>query len=215
MREQKSGKMKIGIFGGTFDPPHKGHLALARRAKKQFHLDSVYFVPAFIQPHKLQHTSSTAQHRLAMVKMVLAGKQEFKVSDIELKRRGISYTVDTLKWFKKQFPTAEFVLLLGADSLEQFMTWKSPKTILRLASLAVYKRHGFHESFKKSIIAFKPIKGQLLQVSSTEVRNRMRKGMPISRFITKDVLQYIKKHSLYRPITVVRKRKRHEINCTS
>jgi nicotinate-nucleotide adenylyltransferase len=205
---------RIGIFGGTFDPPHKGHIAIALQALKQLSLNTVYFVPAYLPPHKLQHASLTAKHRLKMVKLALAGQKEFKVSTIELRRRGISYTIDTLKGFKKRFPKAEFILIIGADNFAQFSTWKSPKAILQLASLAVYKRREFNQSLKNQTIAFELIKGQLFQVSSTEVRGRIEKGLSISRLIPKSVLLYIEKHSLYRSGMIrVRKRTKNEINC--
>ena len=135
---------RIGIFGGTFDPPHKGHLAIAEQAIKQLGLDSVYFVPAYIPPHKQQHSSTTAQHRMRMLKLAVRGRKKYRVSALELKRGGISYTIDTLKAFKQRFPHIDFVLILGADNLLQFQSWKSPKTILQLSSLAVYKRKGFN-----------------------------------------------------------------------
>jgi nicotinate-nucleotide adenylyltransferase len=206
---------RIGIFGGTFDPPHKGHIAIAEEAMKQLSLDTIYFVPAYLPPHKLQHYSMTAKHRLTMVKLAIDGHKDFKVSTIELQRRGISYTVDTLKAFRSRFPNAALILIIGADNLEQFHSWKSPKAILQLASLAVYKRRGFNQSLKNQNIAFQPIKGQLLQVSSTEIRNRLVKGLTVSKLISRSIERYIKRHSLYlysHPI--IRKRKINEINRT-
>ena len=206
---------RIGIFGGTFDPPHKGHIAIAEEAMKQFSLDTIYFVPAYLPPHKLQHYSMNAHHRLTMVKLAIAGHKGFKVSTIELQRRGISYTVDTLKAFRKRLPNAVFILIIGADNLEEFQSWKSPKSILHLASLAVYKRKGYNHSLKKHDIAFQPIKGQLLQVSSTEVRKRLLKGLSVSRLIPTSIERYIKRHSLYlHSHPIFRKRNNNEINRT-
>jgi len=194
---------RIGIFGGTFDPPHKGHIAIAEQARKQLCLDKIYFVPAYIPPHKLKihlgqkHSSMTAIHRLKMVKLAIKGRKEFKVSTIELKRKGISYTVDTIKNFKRQFPNAELVMIIGADNLAQFQSWKSPETILALASLAVYKRKGFNKYLKNPPITFEQIKGRILQVSSTEIRNRIRKGMSIESLVPECVANYIEQYSLY------------------
>jgi nicotinate-nucleotide adenylyltransferase len=215
MQLQKGNKIRIGIFGGTFDPPHKGHIAIAEKAMRQFSLDTIYFVPAYLPPHKLQHSSMTAKHRLTMVKMALDGHNDFKVSTLELRRRGISYTVDTLKAFRNRFPNAILILIIGADNLEQFQSWKSPKAILQLASLAVYRRKGFNQSLKNQNIAFQPIKGQLLQVSSTEIRKRLMKGMTVSKFISKSIEIYIKQYSLYlHSHLIVRKRNINEINRT-
>ena len=206
---------RIGIFGGTFDPPHKGHIAIAKEAMKQLSLDIIYFVPAYLPPHKLQHYSMTAKHRLTMVNLAVDGQKDFKVSTIELQRRGISYTVDTLKAFRNRFPNAALILIIGSDNLEQFQSWKSPKKILQLASLAVYKRRGFNQSLKNQNIAFQPIKGKLLQVSSTEIRKRLMKGLSVSKLLSRPIERYIKRHSLYlHSYPIIRKRNINEINST-
>ena len=185
---------RIGIFGGTFDPPHKGHIEIAEQAKKQLALDRVYFIPAFIPPHKLQHSSTTARHRWNMMKLAIGARTELRVSSIELRRRGISYTVDTLKAFKKRFPKATFVLIIGADNMLQFQSWKSPYTILRLASLAVYKRKGFHLPSNNSTLHFTILKGPILRISSTEIRKRIEGGDPVRPLVPQSVSQYIKRH---------------------
>ena len=202
---------RIGIYGGTFDPPHKGHIAIAEQAKKQLGLDCVYFIPAYIPPHKQQHSSTMAQHRLNMMKLAVRGKKRLKVSTIELMRRGISYTIDTLKEFKKLFPEAELVLIIGADNLAQFNSWKSPKTILTLASLAVYKRKGFNQSLQDNEIDFILLKGPMLRVSSTEIRNKIEMGFPIRELVPHSIVLYIKQHSLYKITTYSHpKRQFHE-----
>jgi len=107
-------------------------------------------------------------------------------------------------------------LIIGADNLKQFQTWKSPKAILRIASLAVYKRKGFNRSLKNQNIAFQPIKGQLLHVSSTEIRKRLSKGLSVSELIPKPIEKYLKQHALYTySNSLISKRKSHEVNCTS
>jgi len=202
---------RIGIFGGTFDPPHTGHIAIAEQALKQLGLDCVYFIPAYIPPHKQQLASITAQHRMNMMKLAVGRRKEFKVSPIELRRRGISYTVDTLKVFKKRFPNSQLVLLIGADNLLQFNSWKSPKTILQLASLAVYKRKGFQLPSKKSTIDFILLKGRMLLVSSTEIRNKIEQGLPIRALVPDSVALYIKQHSPYSILShISHKRQLHE-----
>lgn len=188
---------RIGIFGGTFDPPHKGHIAIAEQAKKQLGLDYVYFIPAYIPPHKQQNLSATAKHRMRMMKLAVSGKKEFKVSAIELKRRGVSYTVDTLKAFKHRFPKSDLVLIIGADNLAQFNSWKLPKTILQLTSLAVYKRKGFSVSLKENTFDFILLKGRMLQISSTEIRNKIARNLKIKDLVSRSIVQYIHQHSLY------------------
>jgi nicotinate-nucleotide adenylyltransferase len=204
---------RIGIFGGTFDPPHNGHLAIAKQALKQCALDRVYFVPAFLPPHKRDLAAQRTNHRLTMVKLAIAGKKQYKLSAMELRRRGVSYTINTLEGFQEKFPNAELILVIGADNLAQFHTWKSPNKILQLASLAVYQRRGFNQSLENHNIAFQQIKGQLLQVSSTEIRNRIEKGKSISKLVPRSVEKYIKQHSLYLN-SCAQKRSLYEINCT-
>jgi nicotinate-nucleotide adenylyltransferase len=146
-----------------------------------------------------------------MTKLAVHGIKEFKVSTIELRRRGISYTVDTLKVFRRRFPKAELILVIGADNLAQFNSWKSPKTILQLASLAVYKRKGFSLPSKESAVHFILLQGPMLLVSSTEIRNNIQKGFPIRALVPDAVVHYIKQHSLYSMLThIPLKRQFHE-----
>jgi nicotinate-nucleotide adenylyltransferase len=209
----KNSSRRIGVYGGTFDPIHKGHLAIAKQAKNQLGLDFVYFIPAYIPPHKQQHSPAAAQHRLRMMMLAVKGKKEFKISTIELKRRGISYTVDTLRYFKRQFPKSELFLIIGADNLVQFNSWKSPKTILQLASLAVYKRKGFNLPLKKAPNRI-TLKGKMLRISSTEIRKINEMGLEIRDLVPKLIEHYIKQHSLYlMPAHAPHKRQFHEIHC--
>jgi nicotinate-nucleotide adenylyltransferase len=197
MKSTNCKKEMIGIFGGTFDPIHKGHLAIAEQARKQLHLNAVYFVPAYIPPHKTQYLFTTANQRLTMVKSAIEDKKYLKCSDIELRRRGISYTVDTLKAFKRRFAHAQLFLIIGSDNYEQFHSWKNPKTILQLASLAVYKRHGSVRSMKNLSIPFEPIQGNYLRVSSTDIRNRILRGLSVQSLVPQPIGSYINHHSLY------------------
>jgi nicotinate-nucleotide adenylyltransferase len=202
---------RIGVFGGTFDPPHKGHLAIAEQAMKQLGLDMVYFVPAFIPPHKQQHSSATAQHRMRMLKLAVRRRKKFKVSSLELKRRGISYTIDTLKAFKQRFPKSDLVLIIGADNLVQFHSWKSPKTILQLSSLAVYRRKGCTLSFHDGPMHYTLLRGRMLRLSSTEIRDKIRMGQSIRMFVPHSIVFYMTKHSLYSILKPVpQKRQYHE-----
>ncbi len=189
---------RIGIFGGTFNPPHNAHLAIADRVKSELKLKKIYFIPAFIPPHKRIEDSADSRNRLKMVKLAVKGKEGFRVSDIELKRRGISYTIDTLVAFKKKYPKMEFVLIVGADNLSQFQSWKSQNGILRLASLAVYGREGYNNALKKKEIKFYTIRGKLLKISSTEIRKRVSKGQSIIKLVPKPVADYIRRHALYK-----------------
>jgi nicotinate-nucleotide adenylyltransferase len=206
---------RIGIFGGTFDPPHKGHIAIAEKAMKQFSLNKIYFVPAYLPPHKLNRNFVTAKQRLAMARLAVKGHKNFRVSTVELERRGISYTIDTLKAFRRRFHNADLILIVGADNLEQFQSWRSPQKILQLAALAVYKRKGFNRSLKCKDIPFQPIKGRLYRISSTEVRKRLGNKSAVSKLLPEPIERYINRHSLYlHSSPAAGKRNINEINRT-
>lgn len=191
---------RIGIFGGTFDPPHTAHLVIARQAKNQLNLSKVIFVPAYLPPHKSIHSTTAANTRLKMLRFLITDIPKFEISTIELHRKGISYTVDTLKTFHKQYPNAEIVLIIGADNLAQIQSWKSPHTILDIASIAVYSRRGYNQYIKKNRINAIHLKGPPLAISSTEVRKRIAKGLPIHHLVPPSIRKYIEEHSLYKHV---------------
>lgn len=192
--------MRIGIFGGSFDPPHIGHLIIAELAHEQLGLDKVIFVPAYLPPHKVGGHRSSPSHRLRMTKIAVKGNPKFAVSDIEIQRKGISYTVDTLQYFKKQYPKAKFFLLIGGDNYAQFVAWKSPDVIATLASLAVYPRLGYnsnvlpHSYFGKEYL----LHGNTLDLSSTEIRKRVFHRKTIRYLVPENIEQYIVEKRLYR-----------------
>jgi nicotinate-nucleotide adenylyltransferase len=194
----KKTAMRIGIFGGTFDPPHNGHYEIARRAKEQLCLSKVVFVPAYIPPHKQNTVATKAADRLNMLKLLVKGGKSFAISDVEIKRHGISYTVDTLAAFRRKYPAAEIMLIIGADNLAQLHSWKSPEKILQLASIAVYARKGF--AGKEILRAARAIrlKGPLLAISSTKIRRRIAKGLSVAGFVSFPIRKYITQHGLYR-----------------
>ena len=132
--------MRLGIFGGAFDPIHNGHLLLAEQCREQCQLDEVWFVPTKIPPHKKAGSLSPDADRVEMLKLATAGRPEFVVSDIELKREDVSWTVDTLRKLHDERPLDEFFLLIGADSLRDFPTWKDPESIARMASIVAVNR---------------------------------------------------------------------------
>ncbi len=135
--------MKIGIFGGTFDPIHQGHLALARAAQKQFGLQKILFVPALIPPHKSSRRDLTpAPYRYRMVEIAIRNEPNFEISDVEFNRPEVSYTVETLRDLKKKYPDDELFLIVGADSLAEMHKWREPDEIQRLAGVLVARRSG-------------------------------------------------------------------------
>ena len=192
----KTTSKRLGIFGGTFNPPHLGHLVIAEQARIQADLDRVVFVPAFQPPHKVGTGIVHPRHRLNMVRLAIRGNRQFSVSDIEIKEQGISYTVRTLELLKAQNPGAELFLILGSDSLRDFPSWKSPDAIRGLAELVVYPRRGFELSGADSRTALM-LKSPVIGISSTELRMSIIRGESIRYLVPAPVEQYIRRHHLY------------------
>jgi nicotinate-nucleotide adenylyltransferase len=134
--------MRLGIYGGTFDPVHYGHLLLAETCREQLKLDEVRFVPAATPPHKTALRITDGHARADMLRLALSGYPEFVVDRRELKRKGASFTVDTLSEFAAEFPDAELFFLAGADSLRDLLTWREPERITQLATLVACNRPG-------------------------------------------------------------------------
>src|SRR6185369_1007777 len=173
---------RLGLFGGTFDPPHVGHLALAEWARVRLDLDRVLFVPVGRAPHKPPGRLSGARHRLAMTRLAVRGNPAFEVSALELGVNAPSYTVDTLRRLRALRPKGRWFLLLGADSLDEFRTWHEPETILSLATVAVAARPGsgraaMRQWARRHRVVWLGNPG--LDVSSTLVRARARAARSI------------------------------------
>ncbi len=134
---------KIGILGGSFDPIHLGHLGLARDVLKQLNLDAIWFIPAWLSPHKQDQIPADAAHRLNMLTQALVPFPKFQVSEIELDQKGVSYTFNTLTALQKEFPDREWVLILGMDTFRDFSSWKNAREILQSVHLAVATRPGY------------------------------------------------------------------------
>ncbi len=184
--------MRLGIFGGTFDPIHHGHLILARAAREELGLDEVVLVPANRSPHKPGAKNATGHDRLAMVQLAIEGEPGLAASDLELQRPPPSYTVETLRQLREQHPATELVLLIGADNVENFGTWREPEAIQQLARLAVLDRASGSPPHAW------PVVRRLVDLSSTEIRHRINRGLSI-RYLTPDrVCDYIRQHGLYR-----------------
>jgi len=193
-------KRKIGILGGTFDPIHLGHLVLAEQVKEKLRLDQVIFIPSANPPHKTKRKLSPAKDRFRMTKLALKNNPGFSISDIEVKRKGLSYTVDTLRELKNLFPDQKIFFLTGSDVLNEIQTWKDPEQIYKLVKVVIAIRPCFDifdfENYfaKKSIIV--PING--VKISSTQIREKIRRGQSIRYLVPAKVEEYIKKKNLYR-----------------
>lgn len=188
---------RIGILGGAFDPIHYGHLLLASEAAYQLKLDQTLFVPTFISAHQHKDIHTPFADRYAMVAAALTDVKSFIVSDIESGLSGRSYTVNTLKELKKHYRKGEFFFLIGADNLEQLGTWHKPEELTKLATLAVGSRPGYSPDLPDlpNVVTFDM---PLLEISASDIRRRVERGIPISYMVPQVVEKYIKKRGLYR-----------------
>jgi len=201
--------MRLGIFGGTFDPVHWGHLLLAESCREAAELDEVWFVPAATPPHKQRRTLTEAGKRIEMLELAIAGHPQFKVCRLEVARGGVSYTVETLRQIRASMPEAELFLLLGADSLEELHTWREAETICELALPLVVRRPNhepiIHETLLSRIgtarweqIRRHMVDMPLIEFSSTEIRRRVAEGKSIRYRVPRAVEEYIHAHGLYK-----------------
>ena len=190
---------KIGILGGTFDPIHMGHLVLAEQAREKFQLERVIFIPSASPPHKTEQELSLAIHRFEMTKLALEGNSFFSVSDIELKREGLSYTVETLRKLKELYENSEIYFLTGSDVLGEITTWKDPEEIYKLARIVIGVRPGFDKFDPEDHFAKKSSIARItgVDISSTQIREKVRKGESIKYLVPSKVEEYIKKKNLY------------------
>lgn len=192
---------KIGIFGGSFDPPHNGHLIAAQAAAEQLNLDKVLLIPTANQPHKPDGAKASAAFRWKMVCAAVEGSNLFEPCRIELDRKGLSYTVDTIHTLRESYPSKDYELycLIGLDSLSEIESWRDPEELFRLVNVAALARGSNHsrsqsEYQRKAIILDTP----LIDISSTEIRNRIHCGLPIRWMVPEAVEGLIFENGLYR-----------------
>jgi nicotinate-nucleotide adenylyltransferase len=197
--------VRIGILGGTFNPPHLGHLICAQEAYLQLELDRVTLIPARIPPHKQVEDEPGAQHRLELCRLAIRGDEErFEVSDLEIGRDGPSYTVDTLEELHSSAPDHELFLIVGGDIAAGLPNWHRPEDVLSLATLAVAKRRGTSRAAVDDALG--ALRGgertqffrmPRIGISSTMLRQRARSGEPIRYYVPDAVESYIGRHRLY------------------
>jgi nicotinate-nucleotide adenylyltransferase len=189
---------KIGIFGGTFDPIHMGHLITAQSVREIRELDKIIFIPAYISPHKTEAKASSTEHRINMIKRAIEDVPFFDCSDIEIKKGGISYTVDTLRELKKIYYEIEFII--GYDNIFSFNKWKDPDEILKLAKIIVLKRKSslpptYEDKYYHQAI-FVQTRG--IEISATDIRERVKNGQPVHFLVPQKVKEYIYEQNLYK-----------------
>jgi nicotinate-nucleotide adenylyltransferase len=194
-------RRRVGVLGGSFNPPHLGHLVIASEACYQLGLERVVFVPAADPPHKTVADATPAAVRVEMARLAIAGDERFTVSTVELDR-GLKYTIDTLRALAEEHAGAELVFIMGSDSLLQFETWHEPQAILELCRLAVAVRPGDDERRLDAVAAglgrrrALVLRTPLIAVSSTDLRGRVRMGMPLTYLVPRAVEDYVRRHDL-------------------
>jgi len=183
--------MRIGIYGGTFNPVHHGHLILARQALEEFKLDRLIFVPAAESPFKIQNHSAPAGDRLAMLQLAIAGEDRFSVDPLEIERGGVSYSIDTVKMFRNREPGADLFFLVGEDNADRLTEWHRFEELKKLVCFVVLSRS---EDFQSPEY---PVVQRRIEISSTEIRNRVANQESITYLVPESVKHYIEQHQLY------------------
>jgi len=202
--------MRLGIYGGSFDPVHFGHLLLAECCREQLLLDEVWLIPAAVPPHKQTRERASGKARLEMLELALAGSEHLRASPLEIDRGGVSYTVETLAAIRQQQPAAALFLLLGADALHDLPTWREPARICELALPVVVHRGGAAEPNLTVLAPFvsparldeiraAQVQMPLMELSSTDLRQRAAQGQSLRYRTPRAVEKYIETQRLYAP----------------
>ena len=196
---------RIGILGGTFNPPHVGHLVCAQEALVQLGLERVVLMPVGVPPHKEAPDDAGGEHRYEMCRLATAKDERLAVSRLEVDREGASYTVDTLRSIHESAPGDDLTFIVGGDMAHSLPTWREPEAVLGLATLAVAERAGARRAEIEERLAdlaggervrfFEMLR---IDVSSSEIRRRVREGRPIRYLVPDEVVDYIGTHGLYR-----------------
>tara|TARA_B100001769_G_scaffold241434_1_gene208965 strand:+ start:2062 stop:2646 length:585 start_codon:yes stop_codon:yes gene_type:complete len=193
--------MKVCLFGGTFDPPHLGHLIIAQTIFEAENFDQIVFIPAYQPPHKKGLKISPVDQRLEMLNIAIKENPNFIMSDLEIQRKGLSYSIETIMEYKKQnnIKSKDLFYLMGSDSLKQFKKWKEPKMIINESRVIVAIRPGFRPSDIPNWILAKIQFASIprIEISSTTIRDRWAEDKTIRYMVTESVWQYINKNKLY------------------
>lgn len=199
---------RLGMYGGSFNPVHNGHLIMARDALEMAGLDKVLFIPAAAPPHKLTHEIVDGMHRLEMLKLAVQDDDRFMVSDEELARGGISYTIDTVRRIHERYPDTELSLIIGGDTLTELHTWKDINRLLDLCEIITMARPGYEgERLRTADLHLPPARqdqlrrqvfhGHLIDISASDIRVRIAQGHGIRYLVPDAVEAYIRRHRLY------------------
>lgn len=200
---------RIGIFGGTFNPVHTGHMIMAQNALEVFNLAKILFVPCNLPPHKDVSRLASAIHRVAMLEKAVEDNPDFQVSDVEIRKGGTNYTIDTVRYLRQLYPRYDLFFIIGSDSLIELNQWKEIDELARLCGFVTFVRPGF-DPRKISLKKFKLEKGlkknlirnvasiHQIDISSSDIRHRVAAGMSIRYLVPGAVEIYIAEHNLYK-----------------
>jgi nicotinate-nucleotide adenylyltransferase len=199
---------RIGIMGGTFDPIHKGHLALAKAAMDEFVLSKVIFIPAGTPPHKKPGDVTDKEHRYNMVRLAIRGKKGYSISRMELDRKGLSYAVDTFNALKKRYGRkVKLFYIMGLDSINEILDWRKPLDLFKLCEFIVGTRPGTKIRTFKRLVKFPPLQKEVDKIhlmelkeniSSSDIRQKIKEGKSVSAVVPKAIENYIRKNKLYK-----------------
>ncbi len=185
--------MKLGLLGGAFNPPHIGHLILGEEALGSFGLDKIFFIPTNISPHKTNGITE-AKHRFNMVNLAIAGNDKFEALDLEIKRGGISYTINTVNQLKKDYPHDELYLIVGSDLSGSFSTWKEFDELKKITKIIVAQRENYASETEKDWLKAKITQ---INISSSRIRQTIKEGRSVRYFLNDNIIDYISKHKIY------------------
>lgn len=195
---------KTGIFGGTFNPPHIGHLEIAKEAGSRYMLDNVIFVPSYMPPHKDPRAVLDGAHRANMVKLLIEGSSNLIFSDYELSKKTVSYSIDTIKYFETEFPGEKFYFIIGSDAFYGIDTWKEHEQVLKLIDFIVYERKGSpREKVMKKFQHLNNIfwiENRYINLSSSDIRAEIRDGVNPVEETGEKVHGYIEEYKLYKGV---------------
>jgi nicotinate-nucleotide adenylyltransferase len=191
--------VKIGFLGGSFDPVHFGHLMAAQDAYEQAELDRLILVPAAQAPLKPNDVQSSSEARLDMLRAATEWDARFEISDVELKRGGVSYTIDSARYFRKLYPNDQLYWIVGGDQLPQLHLWKDIAELVKLVEFIFLERPGYPVRDRQDIpgLRLHRCDGHLLAISSTELRDRARRSLSLDYFVPHKAIVYIKQQALY------------------
>jgi len=192
--------MNIGLYGGTFNPPHMGHLIVAEQVRTALDLDEILFIPSFISPHKQEGESELADHRLAMTKLAVSDNPKFKYSDIEVVKKETSFTIHTLEYLKEKYSSDSFFLIVGMDNYLTFHLWKEPNRVLEISSLVVMNRPNYPKQINEVIGTKNTLFVDVpnIDISSSDIRRRVKEHRSIHYLVPNAVEQYILSNGLFR-----------------